>query len=186
MSDTTGPAPAITDEMITLAAEAIEDAALRLLGHDLGVIYRDEIVAAGLRAALDGRTAVERAVLSGVDQERTRQDAKWGEQNHLNTFADGGVLAEAETYAYYAERAQEWKRENAARVEHLNAEGMPSDRNCAWDGILLEEVYEALAEADPARRRTELVQVAAVAVNWVEAIDRRLADESSGDGEQDG
>jgi hypothetical protein len=44
-----------------------------------------------------------------------------------------------------------------------------------WLHILREEVAEAFAESDPAKLRAELVQVAAVAVNWVEAIDRRAA-----------
>ncbi len=39
--------------------------------------------------------------------------------------------------------------------------------------ILLEEVHEALAEDDPTRLRAELLQVAAVAVCWVEAIEQR-------------
>jgi hypothetical protein len=34
-------------------------------------------------------------------------------------------------------------------------------------------VAEALAEDDPTLLRAELIQVAAVAVAWVEAIDRR-------------
>ena len=42
----------------------------------------------------------------------------------------------------------------------------------SWDAILLEEVFEALAESDPVRRRAELVQVAAVAAAEIEAIDR--------------
>lgn len=46
-----------------------------------------------------------------------------------------------------------------------------------WRDILAEEFNEALAESDPDRLRAELVQVAAVAVNWVEAIDRREAGE---------
>lgn len=41
-----------------------------------------------------------------------------------------------------------------------------------WATILLEEVAEALLEEDRALIRAELVQVAAVAVKWVEAIDR--------------
>ena len=36
----------------------------------------------------------------------------------------------------------------------------------------MEEVAEAFEEHDPARLRSELVQVAAVAVAWVEKIDR--------------
>jgi hypothetical protein len=42
-----------------------------------------------------------------------------------------------------------------------------------WRDILHEEVCEAFAETDPEALRAELVQVAAVAVKWVEAIDRR-------------
>ena len=44
-----------------------------------------------------------------------------------------------------------------------------------WQHILREEFYEALAEADQARLREELVQVAAVAAAWIEDIDSRLA-----------
>jgi hypothetical protein len=82
------------------------------------------------------------AVLGEVAAERDRQDAKWGEQNHV----DGD-----------------------------------------WSLVLAEEYGEACKEAlgvrfspDAVRRgdhefalREELLQVAAVAVAWVEAIDRR-------------
>lgn len=37
----------------------------------------------------------------------------------------------------------------------------------------IEEVLEAFAEADPDRLRAELVQVAAVATKWIQALDRR-------------
>ena len=40
--------------------------------------------------------------------------------------------------------------------------------------ILNEEVAEVYAESDPVRQREELVQVAAVAVQMIEVIDRRL------------
>jgi NTP pyrophosphatase (non-canonical NTP hydrolase) len=46
--------------------------------------------------------------------------------------------------------------------------------------VLLEEVFEALAQAvhgDPEALRKELGQVAAVAVKWMEIIDCRLAEE---------
>jgi hypothetical protein len=49
--------------------------------------------------------------------------------------------------------------------------------------ILREEVYEAFAEEDPAALRTELIQVAAVAATWVDAIDRRAALDQSGEGQ---
>jgi hypothetical protein len=44
----------------------------------------------------------------------------------------------------------------------------------SWLTILLEEVFEAAGEEDISRLRTELVQVAAVAVAWIEDIDSRL------------
>ena len=106
-------------------------------------------------------------VLSEVASERAKQDEKWGEQNHPDLYPG------SHNYTYYAGVADYWKRKNEERVAVENAKGVPSDRNAAWDGVLLEEVFEALAESDPAKRRAELVQVAAVAVNMIEAIDRR-------------
>lgn len=42
-----------------------------------------------------------------------------------------------------------------------------------WHAILHEEVAEAFAESDPTLLRAELLQVAAVALRWVDAIDER-------------
>ena len=39
--------------------------------------------------------------------------------------------------------------------------------------VLLEEITEVYAESDPVKLRAELLQVAAYAVKWIEAIDRR-------------
>lgn len=90
-----------------------------------------------------------------IDDERDRQDAKWGEQNHR----DGT--------GYDFER----RRDDARRAcEQAFAEGVGT-----WVDILTEEFYEALAETDPVRLRQELIEVASVAVAWVQAIERRLA-----------
>ncbi|MEV0612465.1 hypothetical protein AB0I81_04005 [Nonomuraea sp. NPDC050404] len=48
-----------------------------------------------------------------------------------------------------------------------------------WRHILEEEVMEAFAESDPRRLREELVQVAAVAVKWAQALDRRPTESST-------
>lgn len=53
-----------------------------------------------------------------------------------------------------------------------------------WADILLEEVAEALAEDDPVRVRAELVQVAAVAVKFIDAIDRQGAPVTPGEGKE--
>jgi hypothetical protein len=95
-------------------------------------------------------------VLAEIHAERARQDERWGEQNH----PDGTGLP---VYQHAARRYRD-HADRAATGGHL-----------AWRDVLLEEVYEALAETDPARLRAELVQVAAVAACWIECIDRRTA-----------
>lgn len=93
-------------------------------------------------------------VLTEVLRERKCQDAKWGQQDHPDGTRDDAV--------------SRFKREGAREVcERKFARGAGT-----WQDILMEEFYEALAEEDPAKLRAELIQVAAVAVAWVEAIDR--------------
>jgi hypothetical protein len=92
--------------------------------------------------------------LAEVADERERQDDRWGEQNH-----DDGTGGKYDVILRDAAR-------NACQRE---AEaGHPT-----WRSILFEEVTEAFAETDPAKLRAELVQVAAVAAAWIEAMDRR-------------
>jgi hypothetical protein len=113
-------------------------------------------------------TPIERA----VRDEREAQDRKWGEQNHPDY--DPHDIPEV-VRSEYAFRAERWKEINAQRAESgCEVKARRPDAACtAWDGVLLEEVYEALAETDPAKLRAELIQVAAVAMTWAEAIDRR-------------
>ena len=92
-------------------------------------------------------------VLSDVAAERAAQDATWGLQDH----PDGTGPA----YAPQADLAKQ-------AVTDAAAEG-----RLTWRHILHEEVLEAFAEDDADRLRTELVQVAAVAVTWIQDLDRR-------------
>jgi len=98
-------------------------------------------------------------VLAEVAAERAAQDARWGEQNHPDGTGNKSQQDQAE-------RAREW-------CQSAFGSGYGT-----WSDILAEEVAEANAERDPARLRAELIQVAAVAVAWAEAIDRRQAGES--------
>jgi hypothetical protein len=93
------------------------------------------------------------AVLTEVAAERRRQDERWGPQNHPDGTGDRFGAAAA-----------------LARKECDQAAGSGA---LSWRHILLEEVAEATAEDRPGALRRELIQVAAVAVAWVEAIDRR-------------
>jgi hypothetical protein len=95
-------------------------------------------------------------ILDEIHDERVHQDEKWHEQNHPDGTGNRWFEFERDFYRDLCER--------------MTAEG-----KITWRHILLEEVYEALAEEDPAHLRSELVQVAAVATAWIEAIDRRRA-----------
>lgn len=109
------------------------------------------------------------SILYEVALERDRQDARWGEQNrpdgpkHDTLYPETTLTTAEAILAYY---------------RGVCAEGVRrGDTN--WFDVLLGEVYEARVEAlrgDTKTLRAELVQVAAVAVAWVEALDRRTAD----------
>lgn len=97
-----------------------------------------------------------------VGVERERQFAKWGPQHHPDgSGACWPFLMTGLSYGTLADTARIVCDDNA---EH--GEG-------TWADILLEELFEALAEEDTVKLRKELVQVAAVAAAWVEDIDSR-------------
>ena len=100
--------------------------------------------------------------LSHVLDERARQDAKWGNQDHRRDR-----ISASELDVYATER--DWCRNECDRHEVEDK----ANGGASWTDILLEETFEALAESDPVKLRAELVQVAAVAVSWIESIDRR-------------
>lgn len=91
--------------------------------------------------------------IDDVEDEQYRQIAKWGVQHH----PDGTSAA----YAVPRDAA----RNTCDRATH--------EGRLTWRHILKEEVMEAFAETDPGELRTELVQVAAVALSWVNDIDSR-------------
>lgn len=92
-------------------------------------------------------------VLADVAAERAAQDEMWGIQD----FPDGTG------------------REHTAAAETAKRDCGTAWANArlTWRHLLNEEFFEALAETDPQALRAELVQTAAVAVKWVQALDRR-------------
>jgi hypothetical protein len=97
---------------------------------------------------------ISRALLE-VAAERAQQDDKWGEQNH----PDGT----GQHLAHYAAAAQRL------------TDSMTQRGRITYRHILDEEVREAFAESDRDKLRAELIQVAAVAVAWIEKLDREVA-----------
>jgi len=101
-------------------------------------------------------------VLADIASERHRQDVKWGaDRHHANGTGRAGDAADA--------------RDAQARCEMAFENGFGS-----WRHILDEEHAEVNAEpdlskSDPAALRAELIQEAAVAVAWIEDLDRQAA-----------
>lgn len=93
------------------------------------------------------------SILQELWAERARQDEKYGEQNHTN-----GTNAKFKPMA------------DSARNATLRARAGGGDPS--WLTVLKETMWGAGAEADPAKLRAELIKVGAVAVAWIECIDR--------------
>jgi DUF971 family protein len=93
-------------------------------------------------------------VLALIASERERQDEKWGEQNHPNGTGT------------FALRMKAHGARIACDDAHARGEG-------TWQHILEEEFAEAMAEKYIDNLREELVHVAAVAVAWIEALERQ-------------
>lgn len=109
-------------------------------------------------------------VLVEVARERARQDAKWGPQDHPD--ADPVIVGLGLTGPDLCMELEIPSQERAKEL--CRAAGNRGADH--WGAILVEELAEAVeAIGNDAALRAELVQVAAVAVAWIEAVDRRQA-----------
>ena len=91
-----------------------------------------------------------------VHGEMVRQVTKWGQQNHPSFTLQTLNTPDSELAKLVCD--------NKSRLGCVS-----------WTDIFLEEVYEAVDEAKAGnldKLRTELIQCAAVALSWVESIDR--------------
>ena len=87
--------------------------------------------------------------------ERWRQLKKWGPQSWPDGTGGWGV---------------------SAAIAQLNCDRAAEDGSLTWRHILEEEFYEALDETEYQPLRTELLQLAAVCLAWVEDLDNRAGD----------
>ena len=99
-------------------------------------------------------------LLEEIELECDSQDAKWGIQDHPDyTYMFLDVLSLDDRVA-----------RKACEDAFLIGYG-------SWTHIVLEELAEAVSAEDGTDMREELIQLAAVIVQWIHAIDRRYADE---------
>lgn len=107
-------------------------------------------------------------VLADVVKERARQDAKFGDQTDL---PDVSPFATSEDHAALIHGIPNERDAKAAYEDATRGD------EAAWLDVLVEEVAETLAPAvagDLVHLREEVLQVAAVAVKWAQAIDKRI------------
>jgi hypothetical protein len=116
--------------------------------------------------------SVTNAVLNDVLMERSRQDEKWGEQNHPDLCP---VLMGREGGASPQCFAEDLEIPTRSRAQFLCQQRFARKQG-TWASIAVEELCEAVESAARQTQpelRKELVQLAAVCVAWIEALDRR-------------
>lgn len=131
------------------------------------------------------------AILDQIDREAIRSIEKHGEQRHLpmGTGPDTEPLDARPVERGSMHAPGLWpgmRARQLSRIATLDTKAHSAneggDDTCTWWLILREEVFEAAAEEDPAKLRAELVQVAAVALKMIDALDHGSADLESGRG----
>lgn len=101
-----------------------------------------------------------------VHNEVVRQDEKFGDQTQKPSVTTGPAF-DGSTWRYdYAdyEIPCEARAKNNCKIAHERGRG-------SWMHVAVEELAEVLEAKTPEERRKELVQLAAVCVNWIHAID---------------
>lgn len=120
------------------------------------------------------------SITNEITAEAERSIAKHGEQRHLSmgTGSDTRPLAARDVERGSLHDPGMWPGMTArhlARIATLDTKSHSAneggDDTCTWWMILREEVFEAAAEGDPAALRAELIQVAAVALKMIDALD---------------
>lgn len=122
-----------------------------------------------------------------IRSEALRSIIKHGEQNHLpmGTVPETLPLDTKDylrphlddlTYMYgqglRPEMSARYVAHQATLDTKAHSQNEGGDGTVTWWHILREEVFEAAAEDDPTALRAELVQIAAVAMKMIDAIDR--------------
>lgn len=97
-------------------------------------------------------------LFAAIQREQDRQVAKWGVQDHPS-FDAGADLEE---------------RQGLSNTIKSMVDASAKRGTLVWEEIMSEEVAEALAELnDDEALKTELIQIAAVALSWIESINRK-------------
>lgn len=109
------------------------------------------------------------SVLDLVSEERKRQEAMYPENDSLLDGTGPNVRwLEVDDPGIYTKGAEEI--ELALRCGYERHE---ETSRVTWMHLVREEVAEVFVEDDPSRLKEELIQLAALAVSWVERLNAR-------------
>jgi hypothetical protein len=100
-------------------------------------------------------------VYDKIKKERDHQDAKWGPQDHPSI--KNGMISNFIS-SYYGILTEDEAK--------LACDAAFKDGHGTWSHILIEELSEAIHAKTEEKRKEELIQVAAVAIAWIESIER--------------
>lgn len=113
-------------------------------------------------------TLADLRALMLVLEERSRQDSRWGLQNHADgTSSRLSIVGHLSDLPQHASNAR-LRHAVTERCDRAGAHG-----NATWEKILTEEWAEVCAADTPAEVEAEVAQVAAVGLAWLGAIERR-------------
>ena len=109
-------------------------------------------------------------IFNEIFNERSKQEAKWGEQNHPN----GTGTQDCENLISFVGLSTSYGYVRQSDCAKSLCDSATDAGFVTWAHILLEEMIEAFDEKDDDQIRKELIQVAAVAHAWIQAIDRKI------------
>lgn len=104
--------------------------------------------------------------------EMQAQAEQWGEQNHPD--GTGAAYISLQEYPIEADMAKTFIEGVASRYR-MATENAAREGKLTWRHIILEEMFEAMAEDDGEKLEKEIVQTLAVGFSWLAARDRRDA-----------
>ena len=104
-------------------------------------------------------------VISDLANEVERAELKFGRQLEMPSFATMSLTRLGARNPFYGMPTEE--------VAKMECQGAAEQGWCTWGHVLAEEVAEAYNAPTLEELRAELIQVAAVALRWCEAIDHQ-------------
>lgn len=108
----------------------------------------------------------KKSIYTEIIEERQRQEAKWGQQNHPIV-----IINRDPEDSYEDAVASKYEIPTESRSKIL-CESAVLTKSLTWAEILIEEVSEALCAKTKKEQRKELIEVAAVAIAAIESLDR--------------